>query len=156
MGGHQSSPFTALLINSNKERIMFCQNLCIFSGRLGGDPEATKVGDATVWKMGLAVDAPRKTDEGWESNTSWVDLELWENVDGYGAGKGIVVRKIKKGDVIHVHTSYRKVVKDTDNGKRSYVTFRVLNIYPEESARRNGTPEPQQNFRDDRDPFEAE
>jgi len=134
---------------------MFCQNLCIFSGRLGGDPEPTNVGSATVWKMGLAVDAPKKTDEGWESNTSWVDLELWEN-EGSPAGKGIVVRKIKKGDIIHVHASYRKVVKDTDNGKRSYVNFRVFNIYPEESARRNDAPNTQQDFRDDRDPFEAE
>ena len=38
---------------------MFCQNLCIFSGRLGADPEVKEFDWGTVLKFGIAVDMPR-------------------------------------------------------------------------------------------------
>ena len=114
---------------------MFCQNLCIFSGRLGRDPEPKDVGNSIVWKLGLAVDNPRKTDDGWDSNTSWADLEYWENPDKGGLGN--LIRGLKKGDVLHVHASYRKTVKETEAGNRSYVSFRITNLYPEQKPRDN-------------------
>ena len=46
---------------------MFCQNLCIFSGRLGADPEEKVLDWGTVLKFGIAVDMPRmdKTTNTW-------------------------------------------------------------------------------------------
>ena len=128
---------------------MFSQNLCIFSGRLGSDPEPKEVGSSTVWKMGLAVDNPRKTDEGWESNTSWADLEYWENPDRPGLGN--VIRRLSKGDVLHVHASYRKTVKESVEGKRSFVSFRVRDIYPEVKPRSESEAPPVEG--QDTDPF---
>ena len=123
-------------VTISRKVIMFCQNICIFSGRLGDAPNPKEIGNSIVWKVGLAVDSPRKTDDGWENQTSWVDLEYWENPDK--AGLGNTLRKLEKGDVVHVHTTYRKTTRETDDGNRSYINFRITQLYPEQKPRTEG------------------
>ncbi len=113
---------------------MICQNMCVFSGRVGRDPEEVSVGEAKVLKFSLAIDSPKKNDDGtWDSNTSWADLEYWENAESTIGNR---VRKITKGDIVAVHCQYRTKKKETENGNRTYHSFRVNNVFLENKPKK--------------------
>ena len=109
---------------------MFCQNLCIFSGRLGQDAQLKEFDWGNVIKIGIAVDMPKRdpNTQEWGSETSWVDCEYIDNKEGTGKGKAIL--KLLKGDVVHVHCRYKKT-------KDGYVNFRIVDIFPEQKPRDN-------------------
>ena len=108
---------------------MFCQNLCIFSGRLGQDPELKPLEWGNAIKFGVAVDMPKRNPETqeWSSETHWADCEFMDTKEGTGKGKAIL--NLSKGDVVHVHCRYTK--------KNNFVTFRVVDSFPEQKPRDN-------------------
>ena len=112
---------------------MFCQNLCIFSGRLGADPEVKEFDWGTVLKFGIAVDMPRmdKTTNTWVNETSWANCEFIESKDNFGKGKGKTIRSLRKGDVVHVHTRFQN--------KDKFITFRIVDIFPEQKPREDSS-----------------
>ena len=106
---------------------MICQNMCILQGRLGSKPEQASVGEATVHKMSLAIDSPRRDKDGnWESNTSWAECEYWENSQ---SAMGDKIRKLEKGQVVVVHSQVRAVKKEKDGVNRTFVSFRINNLF---------------------------
>ena len=119
----------------------FCQNHCHLQGRLGADPEAQKVGSASVLKFSLAIDDPKKNEDGtWDNNSSWADCEYWENMEGSAMGN--VIRNIKKGQMVPVHAKYKKTRKENDAGEaRYFISFRIRDVYtysPKESSSEEG------------------
>ena len=118
---------------------MFCQNICIFSGRLGADPEEVTTTNGTVIKIALAVDDPYKNKDGtWESNTSWADIDYWEYEKGKGPGN--FIRTLKTGDVVHVHCKYQKKTKTLDDGtNRAFVSFKLRDIFTDDTGKSQET-----------------
>lgn len=65
-------------------------NLCIFTGRIGQDPELKKApGGDSVCRINVAVSKSwkdRQTNE-WKQETQWVTMVYWGNVADYVADK---------------------------------------------------------------------
>ena len=112
---------------------MICQNICVFSGRAGKDPESISVGESTVIKFPLAIDSPKRLQDGsWDSNTSWAALEDWEQGE---ATIGNRIRKIGKGDVVSVHCTYRTNKKEIDGVNRTFYSFKIQNVFLTETKK---------------------
>ncbi len=113
---------------------MICQNVCVFSGRVGNDVEVIGLDSgAKILKFPLAIDRPSKKEDGtWDSNTSWADMEYFENTE---SGIGNRIRNLEKGQVVAVHCSYQEKKKEIDGVNRSFKSFKVQNVFTEPKKR---------------------
>lgn len=98
---------------------MSVKNMCFFTGRVATAPELQYLASGTaILNMGLPVNEPRKTEDGWEDETTWVDLTFF----GKSAESAA---KLQVGNLIQVQCRYTKAKKDTDAGPRTYHNFTV-------------------------------
>lgn len=117
-------------------------NLCIFVGRVGKDPEKRFTpGGQEVAVFSLAISERQRQDDG-----SYADSEpTWVNFTAYGKTAELVNRIVKKGQKLVAHSQYtsRKYTKE-DGSQGYYQGFRLnsFNIvsYP---AGSNNTTSPQ-------------
>ena len=72
-----------------------------------------------------------KTTNTWVNETSWANCEFIESKDNFGKGKGKTIRSLRKGDVVHVHTRFQN--------KDKFITFRVVDIFPEQKPREDSS-----------------
>ena len=112
---------------------MICQNVCIFSGRVGGEPEAISLDNgASILKFSMAIDRPtRKEDGSWDSNTSWADMEFYEASE---SSQGNKIRSLQKGQEIAVHASYQEKKNEIDGKNRSFKSFKVQQVFVSKPA----------------------
>ena len=76
-------------------------NHCIFSGRLGADPEIKVVGENTsLCRFSIAVSRPYKDKKTGERGTDWVQCTAW------GKTAEMIHNMFKKGDGIQVLCEY--------------------------------------------------
>ena len=104
-------------------------NRCIFTGRLGADPElrVTPRG-TTACTLSLAVDRPRPKDKDSEKETDWLTITAWSGVAEF------CTRFLNKGRRIAVEASARvRKWTDKDGRARSAVEFEAQNVIPMDS-----------------------
>ena len=131
---------------------MLCQNVCLFSGRVGGVPEPQEVGNSTVYKFGVACDDPYKDNDGeWHNGTSWVNVEHWVGEGNRNTAMTNRVLDLRAGDVVIIQTQYKAITKEGDNGKRTFHSFKLRNLIPATSAQK-----PKDSIAEDDIPFEQD
>jgi len=79
------------------------QNLCLFSGNLGSDPELRFTPNQTaVCNISIAVGGSKKVNDNWEDTTEWVRLVF------LGRKAEVLSEYCKKGSKIRVETKYQQ------------------------------------------------
>ena len=101
----------------------------MFSGRVGGVPEPQEVGNSTVYKFGIACDDPYQDKEGnWQNGTSWINIEHWVGDGNRNTAMTNRVLDLSAGDIVIVQTQYKATVKERDDGKRTFHSFKLRNL----------------------------
>lgn len=110
---------------------MSLKNLCIFSGRVGQDPEMRYLPDGTAMTtFGLASrrawPAKEKNDDGsikWNEETTWVDCVAFGNIAER------LVAKLQTGTQVSVQTEYTKRKATNEAGEeRWYHNFKIFDF----------------------------
>lgn len=105
-------------------------NRCIFTGRVVRDAEVrTTASGKEVVTFSLAVNRPRKTADGWEDETSFLDCEKWCDDGSY------FERKLRKGARICIESRAKQERFQSKTGEnRTKVKFTVDSIDVLDSA----------------------
>lgn len=107
---------------------MSVKNICVFSGRVGQDPEMRYLPDGTAMvTFGLASrrswPAKETNDDGstkWNEETTWVDCVAFGNIAER------IVSRVQKGTQLTVQTEYTKRKGTTESGEeRTYHNFKI-------------------------------
>ena len=110
---------------------MSLKNMCIFSGRVGQDPEMRYLPDGTAMvTFGLASrrswPSKEKDESGqlvWNEETTWVDCVA------FGSIAERLVAKLQTGTQVAVQTEYTKRKATNDAGEeRTYHNFKVFDF----------------------------
>lgn len=111
-------------------------NLAVLQGRLTRDPEVRTTSNGTPVASGtLAVDRSYKKGDDWETITSFVNINAWENLADDLAG-------FQKGDQIYIVGSLRSRKYTTKDGQDKYpVEVTAENIVPGGTGKRNAVAE---------------
>lgn len=98
------------------------QNLCLFTGNLGKDPEirCSQSGNA-VANLSIALSSRRKNGETWEDHTEWVNLVA------FGKRAEVIRDYTSKGSKIRVSTSVQTRKWQDQSGQDRYTTEFVIN-----------------------------
>lgn len=98
------------------------QNLCLFTGNLGKDPEIRySQSGAAVANFSIALSSRRKNGETWEDHTEWVNLVA------FGKRAEVIRDYAPKGAKIRVSTSVQTRKWQDQNGQDRYTTEFVIN-----------------------------
>lgn len=91
-------------------------NTVALGGNLTRDPELRYTPSGTaVCNLGIAVNRSRKTDDGWEDETSFFDITVW-------AGRGeLCAKKLSKGSQVFVQGRLEQQRWEQDGANRSKV-----------------------------------
>ena len=111
-------------------------NLCMFTGRVGQDPEVvTFKSGKQVTKFSLAVDRPYRKSEGEEK-----PQPIWLNVEAWDKPGDIAARYVRKGSLIGIQGEYRMEswVDNTTQAKRSKPVVKVEQLHLLSSLGENG------------------
>ena len=93
-------------------------NRVIIVGRVVKDAELkTTYGGASVCKFTLAVNRNRKNGDKWEEETSYIDVQAWNKLAEYAAGK------LTKGKQITVEGSLRQERWESNGEKKQRVVI---------------------------------
>ena len=98
------------------------QNLCLFTGNLGKDPEIrySQSGNA-VANLSIALSSRRKNGETWEDHTEWVNLVA------FGKRAEVIRDYAPKGAKIRVSTSVQTRKWQDQSGQDRYTTEFLIN-----------------------------
>lgn len=109
-------------------------NRCIFTGRLGADPELrTTATGVSVCSLRLAVERP-KAKGAEHGETDWLDIIAWRQQAEY------ISRYFTKGRKVLVECSARtRTWEDKDGNKRKTVEFVATDIFPADSRPEKAT-----------------
>lgn len=112
-------------------------NRCIFTGRIGNDPELrTTASGVSVCSFRLAVERP-KAKGAERGDTDWLDIIAWRQQAEF------VSRYITKGRKIVAECECRtRVWEDKEGNKRKAVEFNLVNIVPADSKPQTQTQAP--------------
>lgn len=88
-------------------------NLCIFTGRLGADPEmkATKT-DTSVVSIRIAVGGRKKVGEQWEETTDWIPVVL------FGRAAEVAQQYLRKGSFVRITGRYSARQYEDQSGQK--------------------------------------
>jgi single-strand DNA-binding protein len=110
---------------------MSLKNLCIFSGRVGQDPEMRYLPDGTAMTtFGLASRRswPSK-DKDEEGNLVWNEETTWVDCVAFGKIAERLVSKLQTGTQVSVQAEYTKRKTTNDAGEeRTYHNFKVFDF----------------------------
>jgi len=96
------------------------QNLCLFTGNLGSDPELRYTPNQTaVCNISIAVSGSKKVSGNWEDVTEWVRLVF------LGRKAEVLNEYCKKGSKIRVETKYQQRIWEKDGQKHYAHEFLV-------------------------------
>ena len=102
---------------------MFCQNLCIFSGRLGADPEVKEFDNGKkMAKLTLATNESYKNAEG-----IVIKEVQWHNLVAWGNQAKIAENYLEKGKEICVEGKINTRSYEDKDGDKRYVTEIIVN-----------------------------
>ncbi|MCK5605146.1 single-stranded DNA-binding protein [Candidatus Pacearchaeota archaeon] len=110
---------------------MSLKNLCVFSGRVGQDPEMRYLPDGTAMvTFGLASrrswPAKDKNEDGslkWNEETTWIDCVA------FGSIADRLVKKVQKGTQLAIQSEYTKRKATTETGEeRTYHNFKIFDF----------------------------
>ena len=93
-------------------------NSVVVSGNLTRDAEVkwlAEDGGSAIVNLGIAVNRSRKTDDGYEDEVSFFDIDV------YGGFACLVGRKLRKGDAATIQGRLEQQTWETEGGKRSAV-----------------------------------
>lgn len=107
---------------------MSVKNLCVFSGRVGQDPEMRYLPDGTAMvTFGLASrrswPAKEKDSDG---NTIWNEETTWVDCVAFGSIAERLLSRVQQGTQLMVQTEYTKRKAQNDAGEeRTYHNFKI-------------------------------
>lgn len=98
------------------------QNLCLFTGNLGKDPEIRYSQSGTaVANLSIALSSRRKNGETWEDHTEWVNLVA------FGKRAEVIRDYTRKGSKVRVETQVQTRKYQDQNGQDRYSTEFIIN-----------------------------
>jgi single-strand DNA-binding protein len=97
-------------------------NYCAFTGRLGKDAELRYTASGVpVVSFKLAVGGSRKTDDGWESTVTWINVVKWFRSDADEQASKFA-RRLKKGSRVTVEGRLQNRKWEDKHGQTRYST----------------------------------